>query len=306
MMKLSRKEGKPAPETMESCWRGSVGHEDTAYFSMGYNVHAYTISKDKWVTLKRCKYEDFGMVVVHSKLTVVGGYHGNTTSNTLFSLTEKSKWEKVLPSMTTKRVGPAVVSIPPTHILVAGGKTSHLGVELSTVEMFNISTYQWFNVASLPKALVCPNMTLHGSNLYIAGRHMLYFANVSEILKSNGDSRASPSLTDSISLSTWTRVADIPVTYGASLATVGDYVVAVGGSDGYSNLTGLLHSYDPDTDSWSIVGEMATPRYDSQVAVLDGKDLVVVGGYEKKQGSKFTSRCRVTEIVTFNNENTLQ
>ena len=80
----------------------------------------------------------------------------------------------------------------------------------------------------------------------------------------------------------WTRLADIPITYRASLATLRGHVLAIGGSDGAifdSNTTGAIHCYHTTTNSWSIIGEMPTPRSFALAAVLPSNELIVVSGY---------------------------
>lgn len=46
--------------------------------------------------------------------------------------------------------------------------------------------------------------------------------------------------------------------------------------DGHS--TGGVHCYDVATNSWTVIGEMPTPRYNVLPAVLPTEELVVVGG----------------------------
>ena len=78
----------------------------------------------------------------------------------------------------------------------------------------------------------------------------------------------------------WTRLASIPTLEGSSLATLRGRVLAIGGYNDYSGRTGAIHCYDVATNSWSVISEMPTPRYQVLTAVLPSNELVVVGGYE--------------------------
>ena len=64
----------------------------------------------------------------------------------------------------------------------------------------------------------------------------------------------------------------------------------IGGLFG-GNPTRVIHCYNVTTNSWSVLGDMPTPRSQVQAAVLPSNDLVVVGG--QLSGSEV---CLVTEI----------
>ena len=54
--------------------------------------------------------------------------------------------------------------------------------------------------------------------------------------------------------------------------------------------TGIIHQYNRSTNcnSWSVIGEMPTPRACPLVAVLPSHELIVMGG----------GGCTVTEIAS--------
>ena len=57
------------------------------------------------------------------------------------------------------------------------------------------------------------------------------------------------------------------------------------------NPTGAIHCYNVITNSWSVIGEMPTPRYSVLAAVLSSNDLVVVGGW-----LSLTEDCSIIDI----------
>ena len=63
---------------------------------------------------------------------------------------------------------------------------------------------------------------------------------------------------------------------GVSLAVLGDYLYAIGGSDG-ANPLNSVERYDPITSAWNFVAPMSTSRKHLGAAVLDGY-IYAVGG----------------------------
>ena len=262
----------------------AVVHDNTAYFSHFKDIYSYAIPEDKWSKLKPCRFGDFSMAVVKDKLTTIGGQHGKTAINTLCCLSSLSrmKWEELLPPMPTKRVNAAAVTTS-THLVVAGG-ISVSGVGISTVEVLNFQTLQWALASSLPEMIGCPTMTLCDEHVYLSGDESIFSCSVEELVKSCNPANSSAG--DSV----WTRLPDTP-TYDTTLATLKGRVLTIGGTK-KKHPTGAIHCYDSSTNSWSVIGEMPTPRYGTLVAVLPSSEVVVVGGYDRS-----LSPCNSTEIA---------
>ena len=262
-------------------------HGNKAYFSQGNNVYSYTLSQDKWTELKQCKYEYFSMAVINNQLTTIGGYnYEDDATNALFCLSRSSsemKWEELLPPMPTPRIWSATVTTP-THLIVAGGRTGGglFSDALSVVETLDTNTLQWSSVSGSPEALEVPNMTLCNGQLYLSEHSNIFSCSMEELLKSCRPSSDGDSV--------WTELEDIPVPYWASLTTLRGQVLAIGGSDQKrgGTPTGAIHQYNRSSNSWSVIGEMPTPRACPQVAVLPSHELIVVGGF----------KCDVTEIAS--------
>ena len=246
-------------------------HGNTAYFSRDYRVYSFTLPEDKWTTLPRCQNRDFSLAVVYDKLTTIGGCYDGVATNVLLCLS-KGSYEKEFPLMPTKVIKPAVITTH-THLVVAGGKN---GGALSTVQLLDLNTLQWFSAKRSPEALWYPHMTLCGGYLYLSEDSSIFSCSMEELLKSCKP----PSTKGSV----WTRLTDIPVPYGASLATLRGHVLAIGGSEEKygGNPTGAIHCYNRNTNSWNVIGEMPTPRSRTLVAVLSQDELIVVGGIDEK------------------------
>ena len=268
-IKLTWRQGQPAPEGMASLVGAAVVHGSTAYFSSDRNMYSYTVPENKWTKLPQCKYSGFAMAVINNVLTTIGGWDRQyaDTNNTLLSLSGRS-WEEVLPPMPTKRMYPAAANTP-THLVVAGGRRSFYGGHMATVEVLNTKTLQWSTASSLPQELPFSLMTTCGGCIYLANSDNKVFSCSVEDLKSTNSSDGG---------SVWTRLANIPAPKWSTLATLSGRVLAIGGEDG-GNPTGAIHCYDAATNSWCVMGEMPTPRSHVLTAVLPSNELVVVGGY---------------------------
>ena len=254
-------------------------HGSTAYFSAYDNVYSYTVPENEWTKLPQCKYKHFAMAVFNDALTTIGGRDHQYAINTLLSLSGSS-WEEVLPPMPTKRMYPAAANTP-THLVVAGGKKTIDGFWLVTVEVLNTDSLQWSIATSFPKMDQYTHMTKSGGRIYLTGQsNNVFSCPVEDLLKSTNSSS-----------SVWTKLARIPTQWESSLATVRGRVLAIGGRDG--NSTRAIHCYDVATNSWSVIGEMPTPRAVNLTAVLPSNELVVVGGWRANLTSSTT-----TDIAT--------
>ena len=89
----------------------------------------------------------------------------------------------------------------------------------------------------------------------------------------------------SSSSSTWHRVADAPA-YCSTCATINGELLAVGGCDKDDRPSSTIHKYNPTTNSWDLISNMPTARWQSLVAVFPTNEMMVVGGYYKYERSK--------------------
>ena len=300
-MKLAWRRGGPAPEHMTRYSGTVVVHERTAYFSVNWSVYSYTVSVDKWTQLPECKFERFSLAVINGKLTTIGGIMGGIiggingqiivgimeyATNSLFSLSGSS-WKEVLPPMPTKQCRPAAASTP-THLVVAGGTREYISGELSTVEVLSQETVHWSTASSSPVDVHHPQLTLCGGSFYLLNENSLYSCSVEDLLKS-----CKPATNSSDGGSVWTELAAVPVEYNSCLVTLRGRVLAIGGADNLwgHNPIGAIHCYNVTTNSWTVIGEMPTPRSRVLAAALPSNDLVMVGGK-----FSWTEDCSIVDI----------
>ena len=170
--------------------------------------------------------------------------------------------------MPTKRSSVAALTTK-EHLIVAGGNSEVVG-NLTIVEMMDTRTLIWSTVASLPHPYRETSLTICGDQLYMLGG-----------VDDEGETKSVLTclLTELLrgSSSIWYRVADVPA-YFSTCAAVNGELLAVGGCDEDGRPSSAIHKYNPTVNSWDLIGNMPTARWDSLVAVLPNNEMMVVGG----------------------------
>ncbi len=267
-----------------------------AYFSFGASVYAYEWQRLEWSKLPDCPWWYHTLAVVNGLLTAVGDRQSlRIYTNTLLSLVgegSKRKWEKHFPPMLTKRTCTAVV-YSGKQLVVIGGDGDNGTV--TTVEVMDTETREWFTASSLPFPLSLATVTIVGDSIYLVGgfdengtiTRSVLTCSLTALLQSCQPHPPQPQTP-----SLWHRVADTPV-YQSTCVTLDGELVAVGGCDSDWNPTDAVYAYDPPTDSWNMISRMNTARQKCLAAVLPGDRLMVVGGF-----TSWGSPCAVVEIAT--------
>lgn len=299
---LAWKQGNSAPESMSWIFGAAVVCGNDAYFSLYCDLYSYSASKDKWTKLNQCLHFHYSLAVINNNITAIGGatkgwVQKSTITNVLLifsnsSSDEGSSWVEFLPPMPTKRALPAVLTTS-SHLVVAGGRISQEVCNengISTVEVLNTTTLQWFTAASLPQAMFSPQITYCGGCLFVSSDNIMYSCSVEWLLKSCMPASAEHAKCD---VSIWNRLTDIPLVSkcGPGLATVRGHVLAIGGRNIPNDPTDIIHCYDRNKNLWSVIGSMQNPRSHFLSAVFPSGDVVVVGGRE--QDSNF---CAIAEV----------
>ena len=280
-LKLTWETRRNAPCEMR---RGAaVAHGSVGYFSSkySYDVFAYDSEKDDWSKLPECPQRNFGLAVINNLLTAVGGVLSRPVSytNHLVSFNGR-KWVTVFPPMLTERCDLAVISAQ-NYLIAAGGRVK--GTVLSTVEVMNIATREWYTAASLPEPVYLMSATVCGRYLYLLGgldknvdsTHAVFTCTLDSLLHSCHPPSQTPPHTNEAGV--WQRIADVPMER-STCTTLNGRVLAVGGWDSHDTATADVYMYNADSDSWPLVGHMSTAR--SWCLVVGLRDCVIaVGGF---------------------------
>ena len=284
-IKLRWRDGGRAP--CEMWGEVSVVNESMAYFRpmRSKSVFAYNSTNKKWSELPKCPNSSFSLAMVNSLLTAIGGKTPNDElTNSLLSLND-NKWTKRFPPMPTKRGSTAVVCSG-RSLVVAGG-TAQRDKDLSTVEVMDTKTLQWYTASSLPHPLSQASVTLCGDQVYMLGgfdqndkeSKSVFTCSLATLLQSCQPHSQGARLTLSLASrpKVWHQLADTPVTF-STCASLHGRLLAVGGKDSDDEETTAIHMYNTTTNSWEVISHMTTPRCRYLVAVLPHNELMVVGG----------------------------
>ena len=165
---------------------------------------------------------------------------------------------------------------------------------LNTVEMMNHYTKQWTIVCYLPHKCTSLSGTVCGETLYLAG-------GITGLTKSPSKSVFTCSIPKLLASSDvvkfrrhnlWKEIRSLPVT-GATLVSLGENVLAIGGMDDSYNSTSNIYRYDSHTDSWIVCSQMINERTLCLAVTLAEEHLVVVGGC-----TSLMVPCNIVEIMT--------
>lgn len=271
-VRLTWVEEAPAPEPFTSLTGTAVAEGNTAYFSCDHEIYSFAEPDYKWILLPWCKYKSFGMAVINGKLTTIGGCEDSSgmETNVLTSLVSKvftgKDWKETLPPMLTKRTLPAAVTTN-TYLVVAGGLES-----ACKVEVLNMKTLHWSTACSLPELAYYPQMVLCQEQLYISLHESVLSCSLEKLLKSCETTPAQDS-------EVWTRLSHTNQ-YSVSLVTLGDCLLALGGSDNLSTTPKAdILCYDEKDNNWgTVTRQIPSPRFRILTAVLEGHQVMVVGG----------------------------
>ena len=269
---LNWRDGGKAPLKMV---RGAaVVDGNVAYFLHDYGeICLYDSCNKKWRELPKCPHGCCSLAIVNGQLTTIGGIIvGLGSTNKLLSL--QKEWKEIFPPMLTKRSSVDAWTTK-EHLIVAGGCRIRIG-DLITVEVMDTKSLVWSTVASLPHPYYATSMTIYGDQLYMLGG----FDD-----KGQTKSVLTCSLTELLQSSIWHRVADAPA-YHSTCAAVNGELLAVGGCDKDYKPSSAIHKYNPTTNSWDLISNMPTARYNCLAVVLPTNEMMVVGGRDKHGSSK--------------------
>ena len=279
-LKLTWETRREAPREIT---RGAaVAHGCLAYFCSdgSHKVFAYDSEDNDWSELPKCPQSNFGLAVVNNLTTAVGGLSRGQCTNRLSSFSG-GNWVTVFPPMRTERCCPAVITAP--NYLIAAGGLGVGGAFLSTVEVMDMNTREWYTAASLPEPVYRMSATVCGRRLYLLGgwdknnrsTRAVFACTLDSLIRSCHPPSQTPPHTSEASV--WQRVADVPMRW-STCTTLNGRVLAVGGVDSHGNPTAAVHMYNPDSDSWLVLGNMPTAR--SLCLVVGLRDCIIaVGGY---------------------------
>ena len=289
-IKLKWKKGKKPPCKMSNSLLGIMAatvHGNTVHVMEYKKIYAYDASTLSWSQLPESSFEVCALATINNLLTLIGGKNVCNITNQLFSLTTQrnvTKWTEEFPPMPTKRFGTCALCTDEA-LIVGGGK----GDEdyIATTEVLNMATLQWSTAIDLPKpAFGGVFVKVSSDHIYMLGGYekygcpieSVYTCSLNTLLQSCNPPSFGTHLTSSLSPSeVWRRETDIPEIDSAYIS-LHDQLLAIGGKDLNNKPITAVHVYNPSSNSWEVISNMAKPRSSCYAAVLPDNQLIVVGG----------------------------
>ena len=259
-------------------------------------VQVFDVNCPSWSTLLPSPQYNSQSVAINNKLVLIGGVETSSrrVTNLVSTWTEQG-WQQDIPPMPTKRLRPGATMYH-TFVVVAGGRAEDGQTPLSSIDILNISTHQWWTPTNLqlPQPMHTMQFTLSSAQLCVASARISYDAvtntgRVSNAVWRTGTTTQAvwqmPVTALENVLTTggdgtshqWTEIAPTPYYHSAILQDTA-HIVAVAGDDYSFKPTSVVCVYNPNTNKWSKVGQLSVPRALCTVVSLSRTSFIVCGG----------------------------
>ena len=293
-LKLSWRRGPDIPFEM-SGYVQSVAVEGTVYVGGGragfgsgndYIVMTYDISTGKWDTLPPYSAGHFAMTSINNQLVLVGGYEHGKVLGVWDAY--KKQWTHPYPDMHTAHSNCSAV-VYKEWLVVAGGRTAPAGELLSSVEVMNTNSKQWYAGPPIPTpwshmrtAVVGDTCYFMGGNISRVSTDKVYTVSLSAFTSGLTSKEPRKNIRPM-----WSEISGLQLTDSTPLSISGS-LIAVGGKNKDRTAVTAIHLYQPDTEKWVKVGDLSTPRKDCICAKITDKEMLVAGGYDRVNRLKST------------------
>ena len=281
------------PKTVQLHTTLYVGGGSCGSISEVCTVLQYDSTTDSWSKLPQYQYYYFGMSFINGRhLTLVGGAdrHTHKATNKLGVWDPSSQqWTQPYPPMITPRSRPEVATYN-NYLLAAGGYGD--GRELATVEILNVgASEQWLTATQLPVPCELKTSAILHDNWYIiTDNKQVMYTSLPELCTTPQTVTMSATNTTPAQ---WRRLRDAPLEDSTAIALHGS-LLTVGGRHN-NTVSTAIHLYHPETDKWTKVGEVPTPRSYCSVTLLPSGEFLVSGGWD--QHNTLTTLVNIATIV---------
>ena len=260
---------------------------------LGRQVHVYCLKEKTWTPLSeptpqyRCE-----AIAINNQLVLIGGLDATRKITNMVSTWTGQCWQQDIPAMPTNRVRPGVIMYD-KHVIVAGGMSEHNRDLLSSIDILDTSTLQWWTPANfqLPIPMYALDIAVCSSGMYVAAAVIDYDKTNNKKIPSNDAWQLPVGVLDEV-LSRkkkhcpqrygWRKIASTP-DYHSTLVKSSTHPVAIGGAVGGDrsgcNSTDNISVYNPNCDKWSTVGQLQVPRARCAAVAVSRSSVLVCGGY---------------------------
>ena len=230
-----------------------------------HTLDMYRLNTNSWNTIDT-PHKSFAITVLTNKVVIVGGVKTNdnmVTNNVL--VLESDQW-KDYTKMPTARLGSTAFSYQSMMIVMGG--VEHTDT-ISTTELFDETTGQWFKCDDLPQPLRYPHSVIVG-NMVILSR------GITEDNNALGAVYTAPLDTLSSHQVKWQYLKETPFTSAAAGSLNNKYLLAASDKN--------IYVLDTTTTmcEWMTIASLPVQINNTAVVCYDNSRLVIIGGYRKK------------------------
>ena len=252
--------------------RGSATTDRQFMYFTSWNstsLYRYKWSADSWEKLPQCQFYNSTLVIIHRALTAVGGVKDNKPIKELFTLQhDDNEWKEIHSPMKTARSCPAVASHKDFIVVIAGDVGGNN--QTTKVELLQVESKMWYEVANLPQPVKFPSATILGSWVHVIGNDGCGFSCSLKYLP-----YSEPIEQESLS---WKVLPQLPVEH-ATAASLNGALVIVGGQL-KENKTTVNSIYQlVKGGEWVNMCTMTCERFDCLVVAPSPNSLMIVGGF---------------------------
>ena len=277
-------EGAPAP--VATTVHRAVLYNGAVYVGGGMCVDAdddckiniYHPDTNKWDNAIDTPHELFAMTVLVDKLIIVGGaVRGSAKATNKLLTLQDGQWVDYS-QMPTARDSASVVNHQSMMIVMGGmDDDNHT---LSTTELLDSITGQWFKCNDLPQPLSDLQSVIVGGLLYTLG-------GVNANNKYSKAVYAAPLHTLSHRQLKWQQLADMPWEGSTAVSVNNKYLLAVGGDSEHDTVCVLKIEKAGSvitSTTWESIATLPEEHYCSSAVSL-GNQIIVIGGTDEEAQS---------------------
>ena len=242
---------------------GGGGSKDDPH----YRIDVYHPSVNKWGETILCPHRLFAITVHQGELAIAGGSARDGFITKLVLVFQDGEWKKYAEMPTARTMATAVSH--KSMLIVIGGNNGYS--TLSTTELFDGTTDQWYKCDDLPRPLQFAESVIVGDKLYV-------LAGVTQTKElSTMMYKSSLNTLSSSHLLKWQRCVDSSRHAVSAVCVQDTYLLAVGGRGRYNTVTVLKSSETDSSATWVSIGSLPVSQYHA-AAVSIGDKIIVIGG----------------------------
>ena len=263
------------------------------YIDTHYYVYVYDINGNQWDRLPPPGQYMGRLVVINSKLTVIGGGDSTTMKNTNKVTTyNNNSWKNIYPNMIKARGKPGAV-VHLDYVIVAGGEIADetFSDDIELLD-YKLSSHWVIAKMKLPEPMWIPSLTISDNLLYIVG-YDIATGRTRAAYKLSIDIITSPA--DQLTSNHWTKLPSAPH-YNTAIIPNTSPPVIIGGEDIQGVPIADIRMLDVPNNSWKKIASLTSPRASTAIVPINLDSILVIGGDTGGRGVEEAKKHSITRV----------